>query len=73
MLRTAYYALIAGEREQKVRIRAANGEQEVTYHAANLAILKAELAGAEAACLAKTDPNARPRRFAIQAGSRFRG
>lgn len=67
-LRKAYYALVSGELEQRVRVRGGDGEEDVTFNAANVELLRSELRSAEAECAAKNGTVGR--RFAIRAGHR---
>jgi len=63
VLRTAYYALLGGERVVKVKF----GEREVQYAAANVNLMREEIGRLEAACAKKQGRS--PKRFAIRAGS----
>lgn len=59
-LRPAYYALLAGSAEERVRF----GEREVVYSRTSLTALQAEVRRLEGVCAAKT--SGRPTRFAIR-------
>lgn len=67
-LRTAYFALIAGDREQRIRVSISGAEREVVYAAAKLELLASELRRAEAECSASTGGTA-GRRYAIRGGA----
>lgn len=66
-LRTAYYSILAGDRESLIRTKTNEGEREIRFQAGNVLKLEAELRRAEAECAA-TLPAAVGPRFAITAG-----
>jgi len=64
-LRAAYYALIAGEKEQSVEFDAGNGSrQSVTFHKADLDRLEAEIIVLEGIV------SPIPKRFGLRSGGR---
>lgn len=65
-LRTAFRALITGEKATTVRITTGNGTtKEVTYAKGDIASLRGEIARLEGECAAKSGKR---RRFAIVGG-----
>lgn len=66
-LRSAYFALISGGHEQRVRFRNGDDESEVQFTAPKIEVLRDELRWAEAECTAK-NTGGRPGRFCITAG-----
>lgn len=71
-LRQAYYSMLQGGTEKKIRHKGPNEESEVEYGAANLAELKAAIVEMDGLCAALTGDNPN-RRFAIRAGSMRKG
>jgi hypothetical protein len=63
-LQAAYYALISGEKEQRVRFKNGEFEQDVSFADSNLEMLKAEIEGAKVEAATST-----VKRFAITAGA----
>jgi hypothetical protein len=66
LLRTAYYGLISGAAEQKIRFRNGETEEEVWFTPAKVETLRAEMLRQEAKCAAQT--SGRPGRFCFTAG-----
>lgn len=71
-LSQAYYNTLAGNGETLIRIKGPEGEQEVRYHAQDLATLKTEMVSAQAECAASTSGVNPNRRFAIRGGAKRR-
>jgi hypothetical protein len=67
-LRTAYYALLSGGNETRIRYKGPNGEEEVEYGSTNMEELKAAMVEMDGLCAAETGANPN-RRFAIRGGS----
>ncbi|UDL95498.1 hypothetical protein LGH83_04555 [Lichenihabitans sp. PAMC28606] len=68
-LTSAYYAILSGDREQRIRTRTLETETDVTFAASNVTVLRDEMIAAQNACdIANGQPDPR-RRFAISAGS----
>lgn len=65
-LGAAYYALLQGQQEQRIRFRSGDDEDEVWYQPAKLDVLRTEMKAAQAACEALT--TGRTPRRAITAG-----
>jgi hypothetical protein len=61
-LQAAYYALISGEKELRVRFKNGEFEQDVSFAETNLEMLKAEIEGAKVEA-------STVKRFAITAGA----
>lgn len=67
LLKPAYYALIAGSKEQEVEFQSQGGvKRRVRYTTASIPLLKTEIAELETKCAARG--GSRPRRFAITGG-----
>ncbi len=69
-LNTAYYSLLAGQREVEIRTRTFDVEELVRFQSVDIEKLRIELQSAQRDCARAQglpDPN---RRFAITAGSR---
>ena len=71
-LRRAYFRLVGGEQETRIKFWNGDVEEEVTFAPPNLGALSAELARQESLCAAKTNgPGGgqnRPARFCATAG-----
>lgn len=66
-LRPAYYALVSGEKAMTVEFQSGDGaRQTVTYHRADLSMLRAEMSRLQMECEAKT--GGKVRRHALRAG-----
>ena len=69
-LTAAYYQLLAGGTEIKVRFRTDGTEEEVHYAQANLSTLRSEMERAGRECAEASGTPVPRRRFAIRAGAR---
>ena len=69
-LSDAYYALLSGNQETRVRTRKGESEDDVEYARADINTLRVEMQAAQAECARATGQPHPRRRFAIQAGSR---
>ena len=65
-LRSAYFRLLSGQQEERVRFRNGETDEDVTFVKADLNTLRTELTEADAQCAALS--SGRPRRFAAIAG-----
>ena len=65
-LRSAYYDLLAGKREVRIRYRSSDTEDDISFAQASTAALQNELRRAEIACAVKQGK--RPGQHAIRAG-----
>ncbi|ACL57431.1 hypothetical protein [Methylobacterium nodulans] len=65
-LRTAYFGLLSGQHEQRIRFRNGDVDEDVWFTAPKIDLLRTELADAEAQCAARS--LGKPRRFAFTAG-----
>lgn len=65
-LRCAYFRLLSGQQEERVRFRNGDTDEDVTFVKADLNVLRTELTEAESQCSALS--SRRPRRFAFTAG-----
>lgn len=65
-LRGAYYRLLSGSMEERVRFRNGDVDEDVTFVKPDMNVLRTELTEADAQCAALS--SGKPRRFCFTAG-----
>ncbi|MGF3022648.1 hypothetical protein ACQVP2_07450 [Methylobacterium aquaticum] len=65
-LRTAYFALVSGQQEQRIRFKNGDVDEDVWFTPTKLDLLRTELSRQESLCAAKT--TGRTQRFCFTAG-----